>query len=209
MKRENDGGSWLETPPAEYVSPQFPDGSRAFIHHTAKLGKVTVGRCTYINGQTTLSGKYPIVIGAFTSIAAGVYCWTNENHQIRYVSSYPFQTILGMNIGYPEIQEESQGVHIGNDVWIGRDARIHGGVTIADGCVIGARAVVTRDCEPYGIYGGVPAKLIRKRFPESIIKQLLALCWWDWPLDKIRRNTAFFNLDLTAITGDIKTFILD
>ena len=77
---------------------------------------------------------------------------------------------------------------IGNDVWIGYEAVIMAGVTIGDGAVIGARAVVTKDVPPYTIVGGVPAKPIRRRFPEDVISDLLKIRWWDWPEEKIQMN---------------------
>ena len=70
---------------------------------------------------------------------------------------------------------------IGNDVWIGFEAVILAGVTIGDGAIIGARAVVTKDVPPYTIVGGVPAKPIRKRFSDEDIAALMALKWWDLP----------------------------
>jgi virginiamycin A acetyltransferase len=63
------------------------------------------------------------------------------------------------------------------------------GITIGDGAVIGARAVVTKTVDPYTIVGGNPAKKIRKRFKDEIIKELLEVKWWDWDADKIFRNT--------------------
>lgn len=75
---------------------------------------------------------------------------------------------------------------IGNDVWIGYEAVILSGVTIGDGAVIGARAVVTKDVPPYTIVGGVPAKTIRKRFPQETIDRLEKLQWWNWPKERIR-----------------------
>ncbi len=77
---------------------------------------------------------------------------------------------------------------IGSDVWIGYEAVILSGVTIGDGAVIGARAVVTKDVPPYTIVGGVPARPIRKRFNDSTIAALLRLRWWDWPRERIARN---------------------
>ncbi len=77
---------------------------------------------------------------------------------------------------------------VGNDVWIGYEAVILSGVTIGDGAVIGARAVVTKDVPPYTIVGGVPAKPIKKRFSEENIKKLQSICWWDWPKEKIAEN---------------------
>ena len=77
---------------------------------------------------------------------------------------------------------------IGNDVWIGYEAVVLAGVTIGDGAIIGTRAVVTKDVPPYTIVDGVPARPIRKRFSEDIITKLLALRWWDWDTERIRKN---------------------
>ncbi len=79
---------------------------------------------------------------------------------------------------------------VGNDVWIGYEAVILAGVTIGDGAIIGARAVVTKDVPPYTIVGGVPAKPIRKRFNEEMIDTLLKLKWWDWSKERIAKNIA-------------------
>ena len=77
---------------------------------------------------------------------------------------------------------------IGNDVWIGYDAVIMAGVHIGDGAIIGTRAVVAKDVEPYSIVGGVPAKEIRKRFAPEVIKKLMEIQWWNWPIEKIRSS---------------------
>ena len=77
---------------------------------------------------------------------------------------------------------------IGNDVWIGYKAIILAGVKIGDGAIIGTRALVTKDVPAYSIVGGVPAKIIRKRFSEDIINELEILKWWDWPKQKIAQN---------------------
>ena len=87
---------------------------------------------------------------------------------------------------------------IGNDVWIGYEAVILAGVTIGDGAIIGTRALVTRDVAPYTIVGGVPAREIRRRFPEETIAELLALKWWDWPVELIQSNIAALQ------SGDIR-----
>ncbi len=77
---------------------------------------------------------------------------------------------------------------IGNDVWVGFDATIMPGITIGDGAIIGSKSVVTKDVEPYSVVGGNPAKLIRKRFSEERIAELLEMQWWDWPVEKITAN---------------------
>lgn len=77
---------------------------------------------------------------------------------------------------------------IGNDVWIGYEAVILSGVTIGDGAIIGTRALVTKDVPPYTIVGGMPAKIIRKRFEEETINLLLEKKWWNWSREKIAKN---------------------
>ena len=77
---------------------------------------------------------------------------------------------------------------IGNDVWIGYEAVILAGVTIGDGAVIGARTVVTKDVPPYTIVGGMPAKPIKKRFPQERIDTLLKIKWWDWSKEQISQH---------------------
>ncbi|MGL9729055.1 virginiamycin A acetyltransferase [Enterococcus sp. DIV0756] len=76
---------------------------------------------------------------------------------------------------------------IGNDVWIGYEATILSGVTIGDGAIIGAKAVVTKDVPAYSVVGGVPAKKIKHRFDSETIQKLQQLKWWDWPDEKIRQ----------------------
>ena len=82
-------------------------------------------------------------------------------------------------------------INIGNDVWIGYNATIMAGVTIGDGAIIATNSTVVKDVEPYSIVGGNPANLIRKRFAEGKIEQLLKLKWWDWELGKITKNVSF------------------
>jgi virginiamycin A acetyltransferase len=201
--------AWTLTPPDGYIAHSFPNGDKCFVHKTANIaqGNLSVGRFTYINANCTLGGRYPIRIGAFCSISSDVYCWTYESHQTRYVSTYPLRSALGVDIGYPEVVEKPAGVLIGSDVWIGREARIMPGVTLGDGSVVAARAVVTKDCEPYGIYAGVPARLVRKRCPDAVVTQLRALRWWDWPVETIMRNRDFFSVDLADFAGDLSTLV--
>ncbi len=83
---------------------------------------------------------------------------------------------------------------IGNDVWLGYDVLVMPGVKIGDGAIVAARSVVVTDVPAYSVVGGNPARIIKKRFPEDVVMELLAIQWWDWPVEKISRN-------LKAIVG--------
>ena len=140
---------------------------------------------------------YPInhdrlLIGKFCSIACGAkFLMRSANHSLASLSTYPFPIFYeewGLDVRDITAAWTPKGdIVIGNDVWIGYEAVVMAGVTIGDGAVIGARAVVTRDVPPYTIMGGVPAKEIRKRFPDETIGKFLKLRWWDWPEEKIQR----------------------
>lgn len=136
-----------------------------------------------------------LIIGRFCSIACGAkFLFTGANHTMRSLSTYPFPIFFeewGLDRGdIAGAWDNKGGLIIGSDVWIGFEAVILSGVTIGDGAVVGARAVVTRDVPPYTIVGGVPARPIRKRFPDHVISRLLELSWWNWPEDRIRENLA-------------------
>jgi acetyltransferase-like isoleucine patch superfamily enzyme len=127
-------------------------------------------------------------IGNFCSIAQGVNIVLGGEHRVDWVTTYPFNKILN-EYKYIKGHPATKGdIIIGNDVWIGMNATILSGVTIGDGAVIGANSLVTNDVEPYTIVGGNPAKPIRKRFDQQTIDRLLRIKWWDWDIEKIKRN---------------------
>lgn len=143
-------------------------------------------------------------IGKFCSIACGArFIFTSANHRLDALSTYPFPIFFDEwgreNVGnITEAWTNKGDITVGNDVWIGYEAVILSGVTIGDGAVIGARAVVTKDVVPYAIVGGVPAKTIRKRFPQEVEDELLRLRWWDWPRERIQENIS------AIMSGDIE-----
>ena len=91
----------------------------------------------------------------------------------------------------------SRTAHIGHDTWIGAGAMIKPDVTLGDGAVVAAGAVVTKDVEPYSIVAGTPAKVLRLRQPTEIAERLIALSWWDWSHEDIRQALPDFR-SLTA-----------
>lgn len=141
---------------------------------------------------------YPInqdklIIGKFCSIACGAkFIFNSANHSLSSLSNYPFPILFEeWDLDMKDIGKawDNKGdIVIGNDVWIGYEAVILAGVTIGDGAVIGTRAVVTKDVLPYTIVGGVPARPIRKRFPQETIDFLLKIKWWDWPKERIAQH---------------------
>lgn len=142
-------------------------------------------------------------IGKFCSIACGArFLFNSANHALSSLSTYPFPIFFeewGLPVNDVSRAWDNKGdIVVGNDVWIGYEAVILAGVTIGDGAIIGARAVVAGDVPPYTIVGGVPARPIRKRFSDDVIEALLELRWWGWRPERIAAN-------LDAIqSGDIR-----
>lgn len=134
-----------------------------------------------------------LVIGRFCAIAEGArFIMNGANHAMSGFSTYPFNIFgHGWEEGFdPQSWErELRGdTVIGNDVWIGMEAIILPGVTVGDGAIIGARAVVAADVPAYAIVAGNPAHVIKRRFDDRTIERLLAIAWWDWPVEKIGDN---------------------
>lgn len=183
----------------------------AFIKRSCRLANhCTVGAKTYLNqteiGEGTYVGRYNEL--AFTKI--GKYCClashiivVNATHPIRdYVSFHPAFYSTRRQAGFTFVKETSfqefknvdgYSCIIGNDVWIGENVTIISGVRIGDGAMIAAGAVVTKDVEPYSIVGGVPAKMIRKRFGESDIDFLLRFQWWNKDSSWLHVNSHLFH----------------
>lgn len=134
-----------------------------------------------------------LVIGKFTAIAEGArFIMNGANHAMSGFSTYPFNIFGGgWEEGFDETtwERELRGdTVIGNDVWIGMEAVVMPGVTIGDGAIVAARSVVTHDVPPYAIAAGNAARVVKMRFDKQTVRRLLAVAWWDWPVDKITRN---------------------
>lgn len=191
----------------EKIYPRTGDKETVYLKHVVTNPNIQIGEYTMYNDfvhdprqfeKNNVLYHYPINgdtlrIGKFCSIACGAkFLFASANHTQTSVSTYPFPIFFeewDLDIGDVTSAWDHKGdIIIGNDVWIGYEAVVMAGVTIGDGAIIGARAVVTKDVPPYTIVGGVPARKIRRRFSDNVIARLLELKWWDWPAEQIQRN---------------------
>lgn len=176
------------------------EGLNRVGHHTCFKGRLGLG--SYLGTHCDLTAD----VGRFTSIAP--YVRSNagiHTYRLPHVSTSPMffnrDHLSGHSFaGNDTIDNLRQvdpargiAVRIGNDCWIGQSVFLAGGVTIGDGAVVLAGAVVTKDVEPYAIVGGVPARVIDYRYDRDTIDRLLAIRWWDWPEEKLQKNWALFS----------------
>lgn len=134
-----------------------------------------------------------LVIGRYCAIAEGAkFVMNGANHAMAGFSTYPFNIFgNGWEEGFDPTtwSKELRGdTVVGNDVWIGMEALLMPGVAVGHGAIVAARAVVSRDVPPYSIVAGNPAKVVKHRFDPRTVARLLAVAWWDWPVDKVSRN---------------------
>ncbi|NBB48445.1 acetyltransferase [Rhizobium sp. CRIBSB] len=179
-------------------------GLEPLVHETARVVNSTLGRYTEVADRCRLDevemGDYSYImqdgsvwcatIGKFANIAASVRInatnhptWRPTLHHFTYRAADYFDGAENDHDFFAWRRDNR--VAIGHDVWIGHGATVLPGVTVGDGAVIGAGAVVSRDVAPYTIVGGVPAKLIRERFPRPVAERMQALAWWDWDHDRL------------------------
>ncbi len=189
------------------IYPRTGDTQTVYLKSVVTRPTIEVGDFTIYNDfvndprdfeKNNVLYHYPInndrlIIGKFCSIACGAkFIFNCANHTLKSLSTYTFPLFFEeWDLPKSEVASawDNKGdIVIGNDVWIGYDAVIMAGVRIGDGAIIGTRAVVTKDVEPYSIVGGVPAKEIRKRFAPKVIKKLVEIQWWNWHIEKIRSS---------------------
>jgi len=130
-----------------------------------------------------------LIVGSFCSIGSGAafIMAGNQGHRNDWASTFPFHYMPEVSAfaGARDGFRRAGDTVVGNDVWIGSEAMIMPEIRIGHGAVIGSRALVTKDVEPYTIVGGNPARPLRKRFSEEEIEMLLEMAWWDWPLEQL------------------------
>ena len=196
-------------PNPNIIYPRTGDTQTVYLKLVITKPTIEVGDFTIYNDfvndprdfeKNNVLYHYPInhdrlTIGKFCSIACGAKFILNcANHTLESLSTYTFPLFFEeWDLPKSEVAtawDNKGDIVIGNDVWIGYDAIIMAGVHIGDGAIIGTRAVVTKDVEPYSIVGGVPAKEIRKRFAPDVVAKLLELKWWNWASEKIKNHIA-------------------
>lgn len=177
-----------------------PHEDTVFLRSVIDHPNIEVGAYSYL---TDFSGErdvarllapylYPgaperLVIGKFCSIAHGVrFITASSMHPMGGVSTYPFRIFSSADIGSYRNEVARRGdTVVGHDVWLGFEARVMPGVTIGHGAIVGACAVVTRDVPAYAVVAGNPARVVRMRHDAATVARLLALAWWDWPMDEV------------------------
>lgn len=178
------------------------------VHKGANISSSSIGYGTYIGPGTLLSNSK---IGRYCSIAGNIKVISATHPTSKFVSTSPmfFSTLKQSGKTYCKtncfkefLSVEGRNVIIGNDVWVGEGVTIKGGVRIGDGAIIAMNACVTKDVPPYAIVGGVPAKVIRYRFDENEINQLLSIKWWDKSEEWIIHHAESFS-DISVFLKDI------
>ena len=190
--------------PGHVRRPEMIDNQEkntVFLKPLISSPKIEVGEFTYYNDSEdpTLfesrnvlytAGPEKLTIGKFCAIAMGVqFIMSSANHPMLGSTTFPFFIFGGTWLEktadfLPNAPSRGDTV-IGNDVWIGREAVIMPGVTIGDGAIVAAKAVVVSDVPPYTTVGGNPAKPLRPRYTSEDVDRLLRVAWWNWPVEAI------------------------
>ena len=163
------------------------------MHKGSQIFATNLGVASYVAGARIGHAT----IGNFCSIGPGVRIGPGR-HPTHWLSTHPaFYGDNGecrLSLGHASFEPYRTTV-IGNDAWIGANAIVMDGLTIGDGAIVAAGAVVTRDVPPFTVVAGVPARIVRKRFDAETCAALLDWQWWNLPLDTLRRLASEFTGD--------------
>lgn len=189
-------------------------GDFSRVISTKLSGTNKVDRNTFITnseiGLYTYFGNNDMIfystIGSFCSISWGVTIGA-ANHDYSYITTHDFlyNKNYKINPNTSAYNRFSRKTVIGNDVWVGANSTIVNGIKIADGAIIGANTIVTKDVPPYAIIVGNPGKILKFRFSEEVINELLMLKWWEMPDTLIANNfNLFAEKDIHNVIREMK-----
>lgn len=158
------------------------------FHGNNKFKNSSIGKNSYISFNSIVNN---CSIGNYCSIGPNVVIGYGD-HPYEFISTSPFVYLNDSIVGKDKIDDilpdHFRKVTIKNDVWIGANVYIKNGVTIGNGAIVGAGSVVLKDIDNFEIVGGVPAKVIKKRFSEDIINLLLKINWWELELNELQSH---------------------
>ena len=159
-------------------------GKKVALNRRSYFNDSIIGDFSYAGSNTTMNYAS---VGKFCSLARNVDIggFDHDYHKVTTMPMFRFRQLS--EGGKPEVGEKELCM-VGNDVWIAAGAQVLHKVSVGDGAVIGGGAVVTKNVPPYAIVAGVPARIIKFRFNEKIIEELLNIKWWDWPEEAILQN---------------------
>lgn len=195
-----------ENPGCTIMSPDICDtrlGNNVAILDRSILRQVCMGNFSFVAYDSSLLN---VEVGNFCSIGPHVQIGLAKHPSKIFVSTYPAffsnnNDCCPLSFREDKIFDDSvPKTSIGNDVWIGANVIIPGGIRIGTGAIVAAGSVVVKDVPPYAVAGGNPAKIIRLRFSDEQIDILLASEWWNWPIEKIIRNVNEFS-DIEKFTA--------
>ena len=185
-----------------YINRVTTFGGRNYLSNYATLKDSHIGFASYL-GERTVIRKTKI--GKYTSIGPDVKCIFGKHPSHTFASTHPafFSTLKQAGFSFTDKQlfEEYEApinsdakyqIEIGSDVWIGANVSIMDGITIGNGAIIAANALVTKDVPPYAIMGGLPAKVIKYRFNKDEIEFLNNLQWWNKNYEWVKKNAHLF-----------------